>query len=268
MSKKPVEEEAHASHPGGEGEHGRRKGKLFDLRTYFLTGLVVAAPVAITAYLTFTFVTFVDRQITPLIPPRYNPNTYVDFTIPGLGVLVVLIALTILGALTANLFGRTIIGLGEKILDRMPVVSSIYSALKQIFETVLAQSDTTFKQVCLVEYPRKGIWAIGFVSTSARGEIASRVDKEMLSVFLPTTPNPTSGFLLFVPRSDVIILDMSVEEGAKMVISAGLVVPEPGNGGRRNGGRMPGEVEPIPLPVSDAPQPTEVRTPLSTTDTG
>lgn len=196
-------------------------------RTYFLTGLVVAAPIGITLYLTSWFIEVVDEWFMPLIPAAYRPENYLSISIPGLGLLVALVALTILGALTANFFGRQVLSLGERIVERMPVVRTIYSALKQIFETVLAQGTTSFKDVGLIEYPRKGLYALVFVTTVTKGEVASRVPgtPELLSVFLPTTPNPTSGFLLFVPRTDIQILDMSVEEAAKLVISAGLVVP-------------------------------------------
>lgn len=198
------------------------------LRNYFLTGLVIAAPISITIYLTWSFVELVDAWIKPLVPTIYNPENYLPFSLPGVGLIFAFIFITILGALTANLFGRTIISYGEMMLNRMPVVRNLYSALKQIFETVVSQSHTSFREVGVIEYPRKGLHAIVFVSTPTQGEIKSRLDDGdgMLSVFLPTTPNPTSGFLLFVPKKDVTILDMSVEEAAKLVISAGLVTPE------------------------------------------
>ena len=198
------------------------------LRNHFLTGLVVAAPVSITIYITYWFVTLIDEWVKPLLPDRYNPETYLPFSIPGLGLLIAIFALTLLGALTANLFGRTIVSYSEEMLGRMPVVRNVYGALKQIFETVVSQSSSSFKQVGLIEYPRKGLYAIVFISTETQGEIIETTGATagMLSVFLPTTPNPTSGYLLFVPRKDVMILEMSVEDAAKMVVSAGLVVPE------------------------------------------
>jgi len=207
----------------------KRMGVLARLRTYFLTGLVVAAPISITIYLTWSFVTLVDVWIKPLVPVIYNPDTYLPFSMPGVGLLFALFALTVLGALTANLFGRTIVAYGEQMFNRMPVVRNVYKALKQIFETALSQSSSSFQDVALIEYPRKGLFAIVFVSTETRGEIPQKsgID-DLLSVFLPTTPNPTSGYLLFVPREDVILLEMSVEEGAKLVISAGLVLPNDG----------------------------------------
>ena len=207
-------------------ERKQRVGILSRLRTYFLTGLVVAAPVTITVVLVMWFVDFVDAWFTPMIPDRYQPERYLDFTVPGLGLIIAVVLLTILGALTANLFGRTLVNYGERLVGRMPLVRNIYSALKQIFETVLSQSQQSFREVALIEYPRRGVYSIAFVTTAAKGEVQARADEEMVSVFLPTTPNPTSGFLLFVPRRDVITLEMSVEDAAKLVISAGLVAPE------------------------------------------
>jgi len=195
------------------------------LRTYFLTGIVVTAPIAITIYVTWAFIHSVDQNITPLIPERYNPETYLPFNIPGLGVIVVVIALTVLGALFANFLGRFLIRTGEKIVDRMPIVRSIYSTLKQIFETVVSTKSDSFQDVVLVEYPRKGLWAIAFITSATKGEVRRVMGREMINVFLPTTPNPTSGFLLFVPKEDLVYLDMTVEEGIRKVISAGLVTP-------------------------------------------
>ena len=203
-----------------------KMGVFARLRAYFLTGLVVAAPISITIYLTWWFVTFFDVWLKPLVPAVYNPDTYLPFSVPGVGLVFAFIALTFLGALTANLFGRTIVAYGEQMFNRMPVVRNVYRALKQIFETALSQSSSSFQDVGLIEYPRKGLFAIVFVSTDTGGEITEKSgEPEMLSVFLPTTPNPTSGYLLFVPKRDIILLDMSVEDGAKLVISAGLVSP-------------------------------------------
>ena len=194
-------------------------------RANFLTGLVVVAPVALTLYLTWFFVTFVDDQIIPLVPAVYNPKTYLDIEIPGFGVVVFLIFTTVVGYFAKKVFGRQLIRLGEDLVDRLPLVRSIYTAMKQIFETVLTQSKSSFRQACLIEYPRKGVWSIAFIATDTKGEIIHHTGQDMMSVFLPTTPNPTSGFLLFVPRADVVPLDMTVEEAAKLIISAGLVSP-------------------------------------------
>ena len=202
-----------------------RASMLRRLRTYFLTGIVATAPIGLTLYLSWVLVKFVDRLVTPSIPAQYNPNTYVPFDIPGLGVIVAIILLTFIGFITANFLGRQIVALGESVVDRMPVIRSVYGALKQIFETVLAQSSRSFREVVLIEYPRRGIWAVGFVTSETLGEIQNVKEDELVNVFLPTTPNPTSGFLLFVPRQDLITLHMTVEEGIKMVISGGIVTP-------------------------------------------
>lgn len=204
----------------------KKVGILSRLRTYFLTGLVIAAPIAITIYATFWVIGLIDNWVLPFIPKSYLPETYLEFSVPGLGVVVAVVGLILLGALTANFAGRTIVNIGTGWLEKMPIVRTVYKALKQIFETVASQGETNFKQVVLVEYPRKGIFAIAFVATETKGEVSQNFDEPMVSVFLPTTPNPTSGFLLFVPKKDVKVLDMSVEDGAKLVISAGLVNPE------------------------------------------
>lgn len=211
--------------------HVAKRGLLARLRTYLLTGIVVSAPIAITIYLTYVFVVAVDRRVTPLIPPQYHPETYLPFSVPGLGVLIVVLFLILLGMTTANFFGRQLLSLGERIVDRMPVVRTVYGTLKQIFETVASQSSMSFREVVLIEYPRKGVWAIAFVTSPTQGEVANTNDEEMVNLFLPTTPNPTSGFLLFAPRKDCIFLKMSVEEGVKYVISAGLVTPGKGSNG-------------------------------------
>lgn len=199
------------------------------LRNYFLTGFIVVAPLTITIYLIWTFVEWVDGWIIPYIPDVYNPETYLPFDMPGVGLVMAIIIITMIGFLTASFIGRSIVNIGERILNRMPLVRNIYSGLKQIFQTVLSGKTGSFKKAGLVEYPRKGLWAIVFIATETKGEVDSRLSKEgdnTVSVFLPTTPNPTSGFLLFVPKKDIIILDMTVEEAAKLVISAGLVAPE------------------------------------------
>lgn len=227
-------------HPQPDGEAheplilpAKKPGLLARARTYFLTGLVVAAPISITIYLTLWFIEVVDYWFTPLIPEIYRPDKYLPFSIPGLGVLVAIVLLTALGALTANFFGRRILIFSERLVDRMPVVRNIYTTLKQIFETVLSRSSSSFREVGLIEYPRKGLYAIVFVTTTTQGEIRQKVGTDLVSVFLPTTPNPTSGFLLFVPKQDIQILDMTVEQAAKLIISAGLV--EPGKNGNGDG---------------------------------
>ncbi|MDJ0860239.1 MAG: DUF502 domain-containing protein [Dinoroseobacter sp.] len=208
-----------------------RRGPLGLLRANFLTGLVVIAPIAVTLWLIWTVVGVIDGWVLPFIPEAYNPALIlkerfdIDISIRGVGVIFFLFFTVIVGWLAKGLLGRSFIRWTEGLVTQMPVVRSVYGGLKQIVETVLSSSNTSFEKACLVEYPRKGMWAIAFISTNAKGEIAQKGDDDMLSIFLPTTPNPTSGFLLFVPRKDVRILDMTVEDAAKLVISAGLVYP-------------------------------------------
>ena len=205
-----------------------KPGYLAAIRTYFLTGLIVAGPVAITIYLTWAFVTWVDGWVTPLIPASYLPETYLPFQIPGFGLIVALIGLTLVGFLTANLVGRTLVRFGENLLDRMPVVRGIYKALKQVFATVFSQSGTSFRKAGLVEFPQ-GAWSVVFISAepspSIERYLPGAVD-DWVSVFMPCAPNPTTGFFFLLPRSKVIELPISVEEATKLVISAGLIQPE------------------------------------------
>lgn len=198
------------------------------LRRYFLTGIVVAGPLAVTTAVTWWFINLVDSWFTPLVPLAYRPETYLDFRIPGFGLLVALCGLTLLGFLTANLVGKALLEAGESLLDRTPVVSGLYRGMKQIFSTVFSSSGTTFRKVGLVQYPAPGMWSIVFLSKEAAPEIASRLPngEEQVGVFLPCSPNPTTGFFFYVPRSEVIEVDISPDEAAKLVMSAGLIQPE------------------------------------------
>ena len=208
---------------------------LARLRTSFLTGIVVIAPVALTIWLIWSVIGWFDGFVLPFVPDAYRPeqilNTIFGYdlklNIRGVGVVVFLVFATLVGWLAKGLIGRSFIKYAENLVNRMPVVRSFYSGIKQIAETVFAQQERSFEKACMIEYPRKGIWAIGFISTTAKGEIAERNSSEgpMVSVFVPTTPNPTSGFLLFFPKADIVELDMSIEDAAKLVISAGLVYP-------------------------------------------
>ena len=208
---------------------------LARLRTSFLTGIVVIAPVALTLWLIWSVIGWFDGFVLPFVPDAYRPeqilNTFFGYdlklNIRGVGVVVFLIFATLVGWLAKGLIGRSFIKYAENLVNRMPVVRSFYSGIKQIAETVFAQQERSFEKACMIEYPRKGIWAIGFISTTAKGEIAERNSSAgpMVSVFVPTTPNPTSGFLLFFPKADIVELDMSIEDAAKLVISAGLVYP-------------------------------------------
>ena len=195
------------------------------LRGYFLAGVLITAPIGITFYLAWLFINWVDGKVTPIIPAVYNPETYLPFSIPGLGLLVVAVVLTLIGALTAGMLGRLWVRTSEQFLARMPVIRGVYGAIKQILETVLAQKSEAFRQVVLFEYPRRGSWAIGFITGKTEGEVQSLTTDDVVNVFLPTTPNPTSGYLLFIPRRELVVLSMTVEEGIKMVVSGGIVTP-------------------------------------------
>lgn len=197
------------------------------LRAYFLTGAVIGAPLAITFYIAATLITFLDHLVTRWIPARYNPENYLPFSIPGFGILIMVLLLIGLGAAAANLFGRSVIAYGESLVHRVPVIRTVYNAIKQIIETIIVQSGgASLRQVGLVEYPRQGMWAVVFVTNDAPAEVSARLCEDMVTVFRPTTPNATHGFLMFVPRRDVILLDMRAEEAAKFILSAGLVRPE------------------------------------------
>jgi len=202
-----------------------RPGFIGHLRTWLLTGILVTAPIGITLYVTWAVINFVDRAITPWIPARYQPETYLHVAIPGLGLIVMVVALTLIGALTASLLGRYFLGLSDQILARMPVVRGLYGATKQIVETVFSSKGNAFRSVVLVEFPRAGSWSLGFISGATIGEVGRRLPGDMVNVFVPTTPNPTSGYLIFVPRTDIIELQMTVEEGIKMIVSGGIVTP-------------------------------------------
>ena len=212
-----------------------QSGLIAGFRNSFLTGLVVIAPVALTIWLIWSVIGWIDGFVLPFIPNLYHPDNIVNtifgqdvaINIRGLGVVVFLLFTTLVGWIAKGFLGRSLIRVGENLVRRMPIVRSIYSGVKQIAETVFAQSDRSFEKACLIEYPRKGIWAVGFISTEAKGEVKykAKSNSDLLSVFVPTTPNPTSGFMLFFPRNDVIELEMSIEDAAKLVISAGLVYP-------------------------------------------
>ncbi len=241
----------HDEHP-----HKPRRPLFGGLRTSFLTGLVVIAPIGLTVWLVWTVIGWVDAWVLPFVPQAYMPEqllnrllgntdptdpSWIAVNLRGVGVVVFLLFTILVGWIAKGVIGRSFLNWTEGLVDRMPVVRSIYNAVKQIAETVFSQAETSFDKACLVQYPREGLWAIAFISTTAKGEIQQNIprDEQLMSVFLPTTPNPTSGFLLFVPKSDVIELDMSVEDAAKLVISAGLVYP---------GGKVP-QLAPETLPA-------------------
>ena len=198
------------------------------LKAYLFTGILVTAPVAITFYLAYKFILWVDVFVNRMLPPQYRLDNYLPMTIPGLGLVVLIVFLMLVGMFAAGFLGRFFIRLGEWFVAKMPLVSSIYSLLKQIFETVFSSKTQAFKKVVMLEYPRKGIWILGLVSADLQGEIEQKLPEPMVNVFIPTTPNPTSGFLIFVPKKDVIEMDMTVEEAIKFIVSGGLVEPKKG----------------------------------------
>ncbi len=199
------------------------------IRNYFLTGLVVAGPVLVTAYLTWSFITWVDNLVRPAIPPAYRPETYLPWPIPGTGLVIAFVVLTLLGFLTANLVGRTMVGWGEGLLNRMPIVRPVYKTMKQIFETLFSKTGSSFRQVALVEFPAPGMWSLVFLSQPPSNDLAARLPLgEHVSAFMPCTPNPTTGFFFYVLRKDLIVLDISVESAMTLLISAGMVQPDNG----------------------------------------
>lgn len=200
------------------------------LRNNFLAGLVVVLPLFLTGYLLYWTINFVDAKVIPLIPRAYNPENVFGRNIFGLGLMLFLFFTTMVGALAKNLVGRSVLDFGERIVERTPIVRSIYNGLKQIAETLFTQTGTTFEGACLVEYPRKGVWSVAFVTSRVRDEIRERSgDDDLVSVFVPMTPNPTTGFLRFVPRREIVPLDISLEDAAKLIISAGLVTEPSSN---------------------------------------
>lgn len=199
------------------------------LRAYFLTGVFVTAPVTITLYLAYVFFSAIDGKVRELMPATYDTLfVYENFTIPGVGVLIAFVSFVVIGFLASNIMGKFLIRIGEYILDRIPVIRNLYGTIKQIFETITTTQSQAFREVVMLEYPRKGVWSVGFVTGTSKGEIQERVSNETVNVFLPTTPNPTSGFLLFIPRKELKFLDMTVEEGIKLVVSAGIITPPHG----------------------------------------
>jgi uncharacterized membrane protein len=195
------------------------------LRAYFFAGILVTGPLALTLYLTWLFIHFIDNSVSLLFPERYNPAHHLPFNIPGLGLIFSIIVLTLIGALTAGYAGRLFLRISERILARMPVIRGVYGAMKQIFETVLAKQSNTFREAVLIEFPRTGMWTIAFITGRTEGEVQDLAGPDAVSVYVPTTPNPTSGYLIFVPRRELIVLSMTVEEAIKMVISGGIVTP-------------------------------------------
>jgi uncharacterized membrane protein len=213
--------------PTGAARTTAPSGGRSRIRNYFLTGLIVGGPLAITVYLVWSFVTWVDGLVRPFIPPAFRPETYLPVHVPGFGLIIAFLALTLLGFLTANFVGRKLVEFGERILGRMPVVRPLYRGLKQVFETLFSKSGSTFRRVGLVEFPAPGMWSLVFLSTPPGSDITARLptQEEHVSVFMPCTPNPTTGFFFYVPRREVIELDIPVEAAAKLIMTAGMIQP-------------------------------------------
>ena len=194
---------------------------LAKLRNYFIAGIVVLIPIGITLYLTL----FIIKISSKILPNELNPNNYLPYEIPGLEILISIIVITFIGWLSLSFLGRRLLNLVNQVLKKIPILRTIYTAVTQMTETFTkGQGDE--KNVVLVEYPRKGSWAVGFATKENRGEIKNKIKKDIINVFIPTTPNPTSGFLLMFPRDEIIFLDMSFEEASKFIVSAGTLNPE------------------------------------------
>ena len=225
------------------------------IRASFLTGLVVIAPVGLTIWLIWTVIGWIDGIVLPMVPLAYHPDRLIQtyfgldpsaqINVRGIGVIIFLLFTVIVGWLAKGIIGRSFIRFAESLVERTPVVRTIYSGIKQISETIFAQSERSFETACMIEYPRKGMWALGFISIPAKGEVAAAGGEgsNLVGVFVPTTPNPTSGYVEFVPQKDVTELDMSVEDAAKLVISAGLVYPPK---------------KPVPVDPSATPRPDRI----------
>ena len=194
------------------------------LKTYFLTGLLVILPVFITGYIIWILIKAMDA-VLKYIPPKYLPETYLNIYIPGLGLILVVIIILVVGLLTRSIIGGKIVRFGEYIVDRIPIVRIIYTGVKQLLEAFFLQKRDAFKRVALLEYPRRGIYVIGFITGESKGEIQTKTNKRMINVFVPTTPNPTSGFYILVPEDELTVLNMTVEDAFKLIISGGIFTP-------------------------------------------
>ena len=237
------------------------------LRARFFAGMVIAAPIVVTFAILQFFIENIDKRVVPIMPEPLRPETYLNYAVPGFGVIVLVLFLTILGAITTNLLGRSVVVMTDRILARIPIVRSVYSAFKQIVDVFANNPTEQFRECVLIEFPREGSWCLGFVAAPARGEIKTQLGDEYVGVFVPTTPNPTSGFIMFVKKEDTIALHMSVEEGARMILSAGLVVPEHPDvkaAIEASTGKKPAKTEPgepsVPAPAA-TPVPEQTQAP-------
>jgi uncharacterized membrane protein len=231
-------------------------GLMARLRNYFLTGLIVAGPITITFYLTWWFVTKVDDMVRPFVPIDYRPETYLPWGIPGAGLIVAVFALTLLGFFAANLIGRQLVALGEAILGHMPVVRAIYRGLKQVFETIFSSNGSGLRKVGLVEFPSPGMWSVVLISHAPNEQMSAALpgEEEHVAVFLPCAPNPTTGFFFYVPKSKIIEIDISAEDAATLIMSAGVV--QPGNDAQKKAAAL-GEV----MKAANAANATQVSSP-------
>jgi uncharacterized membrane protein len=211
--------------PEEEDFEGNSSSVLGRLRNYLLAGILVTAPLGITVYLVLLFLKLMDQVVTHIIPQEYNPDNYLPFSVPGFGLVIALTFFVTVGWFAKNVLGRMVIRFYEYFMNRMPIIKNIYGAVKQVAETIMASQSKAFREVVMLEYPRKGVWSIGFVTGQTEGEVQRITSEETVNVFVPTTPNPTSGYLLFVPRKELSYLHMSVEEGVKLVVSAGIITP-------------------------------------------
>lgn len=207
--------------PEGEATETGQSVLFIKIRGYFLAGILVTAPISITIFVTWAFLRFVDTHVTGLFPTQFFPQT----TIPGIGLIIAVLFFILVGWFAKNFFGRLVIQVSDYVMHRMPVIRTIYGALKQITETIMASQSQAFREVVMFEYPRHGMWVMGFVTGVTKGEVQRLTSTEVVNVFLPTTPNPTSGFLLFIPRKDLTFMDMTVEEAVKMIVSGGIITP-------------------------------------------
>ena len=226
-------------------ESGSKASRFKRLRGYLLAGLLVWLPLGVTIFILRFAVQLMDKTLG-LIPARFREDLRLPFfdiyvfEIPGIGLALTLLILFLTGLLTANLAGRKMVALGESLLDRIPLVRTVYSAVKNFAEIVLGPGSQSFKRVLLIEYPRKGVWSLAFQTSTELGEIDARTGEDVICTFVPTTPNPTSGFIIMVPRADAIVLDMEVDEALKMIISLGVVVPA------WRGAKPPPSLAPLP----------------------
>jgi uncharacterized membrane protein len=211
--------------PPRDGFTAFHLGLMARLRAYFFAGLLITAPISITLYIAWIVIRFIDAQVTGLVPQHYNPNTYLPFSIPGLGLIAVATLLILVGWITAGLLGRLFLRLSEAVLNRMPVVRSVYAWMKQIFETVFSHQSSMFREVVMIEFPRKGLWRVGFITGRTPGRAQETSDGKLINVFLPSTPNAASGFLILVPDNDIHRLEMTTEEALKLIISGGIAPP-------------------------------------------